>query len=121
MPNAMMTIHPYKDRGDWVFDDESVGLKREPFVFGMPEMIDKYVQDIPGAKHGFKLYFSASPFPSHTASLTWLRPEYEGNWYQWDSNGQEGWLCPALFKYFDAPPEKIFCKAEAVDMPLWRK
>jgi hypothetical protein len=43
MPNAMMTIFPYRDRGDWVFDDASVGLTREPFVFGMPEIIDLFV------------------------------------------------------------------------------
>ena len=24
----------------------------------------------------------------------------------------EGWLCPALFKYYSEPPPKIFVKAE---------
>jgi hypothetical protein len=121
MPNAMMTVFPYRDRGQWVFDDESVGLKREPFVFGVPEMIDAFVKDIPNARHGFKLYFSAKPFPGYEASLSWLREEYEGNWYRWDSTAQEGWLCPALFKYFDKAPEKIYCKAEAQEPPLWRR
>jgi hypothetical protein len=121
MPNAMTTIHPYLDRGDWVFDDASVGLTREPFVFGMPEMIDEFVKNIPSARHGFKLYFSAQPFPGFQASLTWVREEYEGNWYLWDSSEKEGWLCPALFKYFDKAPQKIYCKAEATEPPLWRK
>ena len=121
MSNAMMTIYPYRDRNDWMFDDAAAGLKREPFVFGMPEIIDYFVAGIPNAKHGFKLYFSASPFPGYGASLTWLREEYEGNWYSWDSSGMEGWLCPALFKYFDAPPSKIYCKAEATKLPLWRR
>jgi hypothetical protein len=120
--NAMMIIHPYCDRGDWVFDDESVGLVREPFVFGMPEMIDRFVASIPGAKHGFKLIFSAKPFPGHQAKLTWLREEYEGNWYRWNDTDQEGWLCPALFKYFEKAPQEIYCRAEASnEMPLWRR
>lgn len=121
MTNAMMTIYPYRERGDWVFDDPSVGLVREPFVFGMPEMIDAFVKDIPNAQHGFKLYFSKQPFPGFQTCLTWLREEHEGNWYAWDESKQEGWLCPALFKYFGMAPAKIYCKAEAQDVPLWRK
>jgi len=112
MPNAMMVIYPYRDRGDWVFDDEAAGLKREPFVFGMPEMIDKFVAGIPKAEDGFKLLFSSSPFPGYQAALTWVREEYEGNWYRWETHGVEGWLCPALFKYFAVAPAKIFCRAE---------
>ena len=73
MANAMMLIHPYRDQGDWVFDDEAAGLKREPFVFGMPEMIDILIKDVPNAGRGFKLFFSAKPFPGFAAELSWLR------------------------------------------------
>lgn len=122
MSNAMMVIYPYRDRGDWVFDDEPAGLVREPFVFGVPEMINRFVADIPGAKHGFKLIFSAKPFPGYQARLIWVREEYEGNWYWWDETEQEGWLCPALFKYFETAPPEIYCRAEASDhQPLWRR
>lgn len=27
--------------------------------------------------------------------------------------GQEGWLCPALFRYFTAAPRRIYAKFEA--------
>ena len=40
MANAMLVIFPYRYEGTWVFDDERVGLEREPFVSGIPEMID---------------------------------------------------------------------------------
>ncbi|WP_415008584.1 DUF6717 family protein [Aestuariivirga sp.] len=109
----MFVIHPYFDHGDWVFDDEAAGLKREPFVFGMPEMINNFVSGIPGARDGFKLYFSAKPFPGYTAELEWVREEYEGNWYRWPELNAEGWLCPALFKYFPSAPPRIYCRAEA--------
>jgi hypothetical protein len=31
-----------------------------------------------------------------------------GNVYGW--NNMEGWLCPALLKYFTSPPKKIFAQ-----------
>ena len=32
MKNAIFVIKPYKWNGMWVFDDERVGLDKEPFV-----------------------------------------------------------------------------------------
>ena len=32
--NAIRAIHPYRHEGLWVFDDETVGLRQEPFVAG---------------------------------------------------------------------------------------
>ncbi len=114
MPNAIMVIFPYQNRATWVFDDESVGLVREPFVGGIPQMIDTLVQDIPNAEKGFKLLFSANPFPGYQAQLDWVKQEHGGNWYRWQSQNMEGWLCPALFKYFSEPPKQIYCQAEKV-------
>ncbi|MFH7028141.1 MAG: DUF6717 family protein [Heteroscytonema crispum UTEX LB 1556] len=112
MTNSIMVIFPYRHHQTWVFDDERVGLVQEPFVRGVPEMIDIMVQDIGNVDEGFKLLFSASPFPGYQAELIWLREEYNGNWYCWTKQSMEGWLCPALFKYFDETPNKIYCKAE---------
>lgn len=113
MANAIMVIFPYRYEETWVFDDENVGLLREPFVSGIPEMIDLLVQDIPNANQGFKLLFSQFPFPGYKAELTFLREEYGGNWYCWELKHMEGWLCPALFKYFEQTPPKLYCNAEA--------
>ncbi len=44
-----MVIAPYWFNGTWVFDDPMVGLKREPFVAGVPEMIDVLAKEIPDA------------------------------------------------------------------------
>lgn len=109
--NAMLVIFPYLYNGTWVFDDESVELQKEPFVQGIPEMIDILVRDIPDADKGFKMLFSANPFPRYGAKLEWLREEYGGNWYKWEAQGLEGWLCPALFKYFATAPKEIYCQA----------
>lgn len=112
MANAMLAIHPYRHEGLWVFDDDKTGLVREPFVFGMPEMIDRFVGEIPDAPGGFTLLFSARPFPGFQARLCHVRPEYEGNWYFWPETAMKGWLCPALFKYFSEAPAEIYCRAE---------
>jgi hypothetical protein len=110
--NAIMAIQPYRHAGTWVFDDPMVGLVQEPFVAGVPEMIDNLVRDIPGASTGFRLLFSASPFPGYTVKLDWRCGEYEGNWYYAPQFEMEGWLCPALFKYFSQAPRELYVKAE---------
>ncbi len=114
MPNQIMIIAPYwvDDLGAWVFDDAIVGLRQEPFVSGVPEMIDWLVRDIPNARNGFRLTFSAAPFPGYQKKLAWRREEMGGNIYATEDPPMEGWLCPALFRYFDAAPPEIYVKAE---------
>ena len=41
MANALNVIHPYKWEGLWVFDDQRVGLEKEPFVEGADTIIDE--------------------------------------------------------------------------------
>ena len=111
--NSLMVIMPYEHAGTWVFDDPAVGLKQEPFIAGIPEMMDEMVKDIPDAKAGFRLLFSTQPFPGHTHKLTWRRGDKTGNWYYSDEYDKEGWLCPGLFKYYRKAPREIYVKAEA--------
>jgi hypothetical protein len=110
--NALAFLTPYKYEGMWVFDDPTVGLMREPFVFGIDTMLDHLTTDIPDADKGFTLIFSPQPFPGYKAELEWRREEYGGNWYHCPQFQIEGWLCPALFKYFEVAPKKLFAKAE---------
>lgn len=110
--NSLMVISPYKHAGTWVFDDPAVGLSREPFIAGIDLMIDKLVADIPNAERGFRALYSAAPFPGYTVRLEWRRQESGGNWYYSDRFKMEGWLCPALFKYFPTAPREIYIKAE---------
>ena len=106
--NAIVAIHPYKHEGLWVFDDDRVGLVKEPFVAGADTIIDRMVANIPDAASGFTLVFSANPFPGHQAVFEWLREESGGNWYYSPDLDLEGWLCPALFEYFEAAPKKLY-------------
>jgi hypothetical protein len=74
-----------------VFDDPRVGLVREPFVAGIPAMMDKLVREITNAENGFRLLFSATPFPGYITKLVWQREEAGGNWYFSQDYEAEGW------------------------------
>ena len=110
--NSLMVIVPYKYEGMWVFDDLAVGLSKEPFVAGIDTLIDKATAKIPHAEHGFRAIFSAMPFPGANFKLEWRREDLGGNWYYSPEFQQEGWLCPALFKYFTSAPREIYVKVE---------
>jgi hypothetical protein len=111
--NAIMVIMPYRYAGTWVFDDPREGLVREPFVAGVPEMIDGLVAGIPNATNGFRLTFSARPFPGYQNKLVWLRGDGGGNYYKLDGTTKQGWLCPAMFHYYQTAPKELFVKADS--------
>jgi hypothetical protein len=111
--NAINVIAPYKHLGVWVFDDPRVGLSQEPFVSGADAMIDRVVADIPNAERGFRLVFAASPFPGAQYRLDWIRADEDGgNWYRSADLEMEGWLCPALFRYFDEAPKRLYAQVK---------
>jgi hypothetical protein len=110
--NSLFVIAPYKYEGMWVFDDPAVGLSKEPFIAGIDTMIDKIVAGIPNADKGFRAIFSAAQFPGADFKLEWRREESGGNWYYSNQFKMEGWLCPALLKYFLSAPPDIYVKVE---------
>jgi hypothetical protein len=111
--NAINVIAPYKYHGMWVFDDPRVGLVQEPFVAGADTMIDRVVENVPEAEKGFLMVFSATPFPGHQFKLEWRRGDGGGNSYYSQELDLEGWLCPALFKYFSEAPKEIYVQVKA--------
>lgn len=110
--NRIKVIQPYRAKGTWVFDDAATGLRGEPFVQGIPEMIDRLVEDIPDARTGFRLTFSAAEFPGYELAVERGMAHSGGHYYRDPKTGRRGWLCPALFKYFRQAPEKIYIRAD---------
>jgi hypothetical protein len=110
MTNVINVIHPYKYNGTWVFDDERLGLFQEPFVSGADDVIEKMVAEINHAEKGFTLLFSSTPFPGNQIEFQWRRVEADGNWYYSELLDMEGWLCPALLKFFDIAPDYIYAQ-----------
>lgn len=109
MNNSIHAIRPYRKNGLWVFDDDRVGLREEPFVDSADTMIDTVLreQGITDADDGFTLLFAATAFPGST-ELEWVRPEHDGNVYRRVEHGDEAWLCPALMLYFGDPPPNLY-------------
>ena len=105
--NAIHVIAPYKLHGTWVFDDARVGLHQEPFVSGADVWLDRVTAEIPGAEQGFTMVFSARPFPGAQYHMERRRLDMGGAWYWSAEIGMEGWLCSALFRYFDQAPEAL--------------
>jgi hypothetical protein len=114
MPNQLNVIAPYwlESVNTWVFDDPRVGLLQEPFVSGADEFLTYLATDIPNAKNGFRLIFSAQPFPGYQQKVTRAQDEMDGTWYESENPPMKGWLCPALLRYFDQSPAEIYIKAE---------
>ena len=110
--NSIQIIHPYKYHGTWVFDDPRVGLVQEPFVSGADIILDRMVKEIPDAANGVTVLFSAQRFPGAQYAFDWRREEFGGNWYYCAQFDLEGWLCPALFKYFEHAPEHLFAQVK---------
>jgi hypothetical protein len=110
--NQIMMIKPYLWEGEWVFDDPSRDLDKELLVGGMPEIIEAACQANAienFRENGFKAIFSDASFPGATHTLEHLRAdEGSGNWYRLLEHDLEGWLCPALLKYFERPPARIY-------------
>jgi hypothetical protein len=96
----------------WVFDDPRVDLVQEPFVAGADAILDRMTADIPNAESGVTVYFSSGPFPGSQHEFQWRREESGGNWYYSPKYNLEGWLCPALFKYFDEAPQRLYVQVK---------
>ena len=105
-------ILPYRLMDCWVFDDEAHGLYQEPFVGTTNEILDRMVAErkIRDSVRGFKLFFSRTPFDGIQYALFWVRESNGGNVYRSPEFELEGWLCPALFKYFQKAPAFFFVR-----------
>lgn len=102
--NAINVIHPYKYNTQWVFDDESKELDKEPFVAGADTLLDIITMN--GDK--CQITFSEHKFPGAQTVVRHIGPELDGDLYYSDEYSHTLWLCPALLKYFNEPPKHIY-------------
>lgn len=114
--NQINVIYPYRTRGGgWSFDDKEVGLQGEPFVAGIPQIINSIV----GRRRKFTAYISKDPVPDYTGHLVKMdlvdkemKNLVGEGWYQFNGTSMVGWLCPATLKYFKDYPENIYFRIE---------
>ena len=111
--NQIGVIHPYLWNGQWVFDDESRGLDKEPFVAGADDVLDYVTND----GNSCTLLFSKDEFPDYTYKVSQTKSEgASGTYYRYDDGklSMDLWLCPALFKYFSPAPQEIYFKVKNI-------
>jgi len=111
------TIKPYWHDGAWVFDDPARGWWAKPFVtpFGM---VDQMLRQAGlQARQPFVVIVGDRDDlgPGYRLVLERIREDREGHWYVWDATEV---LCPALIRYFDAPPARIYCLVTARRTPF---
>jgi hypothetical protein len=108
--NAINVIHPYKWNNMWVFDDESKELDKEPLIAGADTLITMLVEEAKKCS----VMFSDKQFPDYSHLLTIVGPGVgDGTDYMCKLSktySHPVWLCPALLKYFNTPPEEIYFK-----------
>lgn len=108
--NSIMVINTYKHGTAWVFDDERVGLVKEPFVGGADTLIEAHDFNRSGK---VTITFSGIPFPDRNVKLVIMNTVEEGEGgttYFCPEVNHTVWLCPALLKYFTKPPKVIYAK-----------
>ena len=112
MANAMLTIEIYQFNGTWCFTDLKRQLVHEPFVLGIPEIINTVLETNSLYEEGknYRILFAEQEFPQTHGVLNQVREEFNGAWYEW--NGEEGWLCPATLAFFEYFPAQIYFRFE---------
>jgi hypothetical protein len=117
-------IHPYRlPGGTWAFDDPARGLFAEPFVGETNLVIDDLARGLPGAfEHGIQFTFSGlGPFPGCRHALEFVSTgspddadgRWSGCWYR--IGARCFWLCPALFRYFNEAPDRIWLRVAPLE------
>jgi len=119
--NQIMVINPYKYHGQWVFDDEAKELDKEPFVAGADTLLDILTNNASNCQ----IVFSKDEFPDYDLKVEKVGPGMgNGTDYKfYFNNGQQHWLwlCPALLKYFNDPPQTIYFKLKMGTVDLTKK
>jgi hypothetical protein len=76
-------------------------------------MLDKMVEQQKlkdPRQNGFTAIFSAQKFPTAQYELTWEEECSGGNYYKLGE--MRGWLCPAMYHYFEVAPKSIFVEVK---------
>ena len=117
--NSIYTLDAYRDNGMWVFDDDAVGLVKEPFVAGADIVFDHMAErHLDGTRDRVSVAFSTTPIPDYDVSATITGADgYNGHYYKVtkfvgddDMVGFPFWLCPALLLYYTNAPQDIYIK-----------
>lgn len=110
-PQSWMTLHElevYPTGCGWAFDDPRREIVREPFVEGMPQIIDLLIEESSFPRALFTLGICDQLYSGAQISLTYDRSEAGGAWYTCPQYDLSGWFSHRLYDYYDAPPQTLY-------------
>lgn len=112
--NSIFIIQAYKVGNTWAFDDLKRGISQEPFVGGFPNIIRKIMlEKIGKIVDNFTITFSDNKFPGSDICLNKQNDLNGGSWYKLSGTDIEGWLCPALRKYYtESLPNDLYLEID---------
>lgn len=119
MDSKVYKITPYLWGAFLVFDEKEHGLEKEPLIEGVPEILFELCDKHKVKKQVFNLYFSEAPFTDYQLQAT--RAEEQGGGYWYVAGDKRGWLCPALFCYFEKAPDNLYFKVDTFVLPNGRE
>jgi len=104
--NSIYVIHPYIKDGIWMYDDDKMDIKEEPFVLGA----DDFLTLIAEGKDKVSLMFSKKEMPfEDVITLKRLAGYGDGYYYKSSLNSPILWLCGVTKLYFGGKhPEIIY-------------
>jgi hypothetical protein len=110
--NSIQVLELRRMGNTWVFDDLTRGVVNEPFVAGVPTIIDHLLKKKGITERTIHAFFSDGEFPDADICLTFIKEELHGAWYKFQN--MKGWFCPCFWKYFDKenPPMRVYIKLE---------
>ena len=123
--NSLFTMRVYRHNYEWVFDNAAVGLDKEPFVAGADEVFDEIARDHYNTQDidedtKIDIVFADFEFPGFDHACEHLGKQHNGNTYTMVVSsiellrGHLLWLCPALLKYYNKPPRRIYMSVSKV-------
>jgi len=117
---SVFSVKLFKLNGiQWVFDDDTLGIKDEAFVMGADDLIDRYMDEVLGGYNINKKYvmnFSTNDLGINSWSIHKMKKNQMPTKSQrvlgsnWECKHPKAtlWLCPTFFEYYTEDIKKIY-------------
>lgn len=110
-----MKISPYRTPDGWAFDDAERGIVAEPLILGAHTLCDILAD----GEEKFTIEFSADPPGEDNITLLQFDSADKESWYYSKTHNIVVYLCPALFAFFEAPPQIIYYTVIPPQVPYY--
>lgn len=104
------------DGATWIYSDVDHDVVDEPFVAGVPDLIDALRERAgmnPNTLDAFRLAFACALFP-HAHRVEIEHEEMGGVWVRLKPDHLRGWCCPHIHDYLRPLPSHVCANAQEI-------